>query len=133
VPDIQRTAELVQEISAACREQDAGAAQIHRGLQQLDQVIQRNASTSEELSATSEELSSQALTLRDAVAFFSVHEGGVRERSKAGGVPVSRRGAVTPLQAPRLAAARAGIEPVTGGAELELEGGDGEDAEFERY
>ena len=40
VPDIQKTAELVQEISAACREQDSGAEQINKAIQQLDQVIQ---------------------------------------------------------------------------------------------
>ena len=36
VPDIKRTAELVAEISAACREQDVGAAQINQAIQQLD-------------------------------------------------------------------------------------------------
>ncbi|MGE4553199.1 MAG: methyl-accepting chemotaxis protein, partial [Desulfovibrionaceae bacterium] len=44
VPDIQRTAELVQEISAASAEQNSGASQINRAIQQLDQVIQQNAS-----------------------------------------------------------------------------------------
>ena len=41
-PDVQRTADLVQEISAACREQDTGASQINKALQQLDSVIQQN-------------------------------------------------------------------------------------------
>ena len=43
VPNIQRTAELVQEISAASKEQDAGAEQINQSIQQLDGVIQQNA------------------------------------------------------------------------------------------
>ena len=60
VPNIQRTAELVQEISAASREQDAGAGQINQAIQRLDLVIQQNASASEEMASTSEELSSQA-------------------------------------------------------------------------
>jgi len=57
VPDIQRTAELVQEISAASGEQNSGAEQINGAIQQLNSVIQQNASTSEEMSSTAEELS----------------------------------------------------------------------------
>ncbi len=72
LPDVQRTAELVQEISAASREQDAGAGQINGALQQLDQVIQQNASGSEETSSTSEELASQAAQLQEAIAFFKI-------------------------------------------------------------
>ena len=75
VPDIQKTAELVMEISAACREQDTGAEQINKAIQQLDQVIQQNASASEEISSTAEELSGQAEQLQDTIAFFKV-EGG---------------------------------------------------------
>ena len=44
VPDIQRTAELVEEISAASREQNAGASQINTAIQQLDKVTQQNTS-----------------------------------------------------------------------------------------
>ncbi len=72
VPDIQKTAELVQEIAAACREQDSGADQINKAIQQLDQVIQQNASSSEEMASTSEELASQAEQMLSAIAFFSV-------------------------------------------------------------
>src|SRR5690242_20926273 len=72
VPDIQRTAELVQEISAASREQDSGAEQINKAIQQLDQVIQQNASASEEMASTAEELSSQAEVLQSTVSFFKV-------------------------------------------------------------
>ncbi|WP_305043317.1 methyl-accepting chemotaxis protein [Geoalkalibacter sp.] len=72
VPDIQRTAELVQEIAAASREQDAGAEQVNKAIQQLDQVIQQNASASEEMASTSEELSSQAEQLQQAIAYFKV-------------------------------------------------------------
>ena len=70
VPDIQKTAELVLEISAACREQDLGAEQINKAIQQLDQVIQQNASASEEVSSTAEQLSAQAEQLQDTIAFF---------------------------------------------------------------
>jgi methyl-accepting chemotaxis protein len=70
VPDIKRTAELVAEITAACHEQDVGAAQINQAIQQLDQVTQQNASASEEVSATSEELTAQAEQLHHTISFF---------------------------------------------------------------
>jgi len=72
VPNIQRTAELVQEIAAASREQDTGADQIARAIQQLDAVIQQNASSSEEMASTSEELSSQSEQLSQTIEFFKV-------------------------------------------------------------
>jgi methyl-accepting chemotaxis protein len=74
VPDIQKTAELVQEISAASREQDSGADQINKAMQQLDQVIQQNAAVAEEMSSTAEELSSQAEQLQSTVSFFTVED-----------------------------------------------------------
>jgi len=70
VPDIQRTAELVAEISAACREQDIGAEQVNTAIQQLDKVTQQNASASEEMSATSEELAAQAEQLQASIGYF---------------------------------------------------------------
>jgi len=74
VPDISRTAELVQEISASCREQDTGAEQINKAIQQLDMVIQQNAGSSEEMASTSEELASQAEQLQGAIAYFKIEE-----------------------------------------------------------
>jgi methyl-accepting chemotaxis protein len=74
VPDIQKTAELVQEISASSKEQDTGASQINKAIQQLDQVIQQNAGAAEEMSSTAEELSSQAEQLQSTIAFFKVKE-----------------------------------------------------------
>jgi len=70
VPDIQRTAELIQEITASSVEQNAGADQINRAIQQLDQVVQQNASASEEMASTAEELSSQAMQLQEIIAYF---------------------------------------------------------------
>jgi methyl-accepting chemotaxis protein len=60
VPDIQKTAELVQEISAASKEQTTGADQINTSIQQLNQVIQQNSAAAEEMASTAEELASQA-------------------------------------------------------------------------
>lgn len=83
VPNIQKTAELVQEISAASNEQNVGAEQINQAIQQLDQVIQQNSSASEEMSSTSEELAAQAEQLQGTIAFFRVdHNGGQRPRAQ---------------------------------------------------
>ncbi|PLY03745.1 MAG: chemotaxis protein [Desulfuromonas sp.] len=81
VPNIQRTAELVQEIAAASVEQDAGAEQISGAIQQLDSVIQTNASSSEEMASTSEELSSQAEQMQAAIGFFRLGQLGFRQQA----------------------------------------------------
>jgi len=70
VPDIQKTAELVQEITAASREQDTGAEQINKALQQLEKVIQQNATAAEQMAATTEELTAQSQQLTSALGFF---------------------------------------------------------------
>ena len=74
VPNIQKTAELVQEIAASSREQEAGSGQISRAIQQLDLVIQQNASASEEMASTAEELTSQSERLQEMVAFFRLEQ-----------------------------------------------------------
>ncbi len=74
VPDIKKTAELVQEISAASKEQTMGADQINSAIQQLNHVIQQNAGSAEEMSSTAEELSSQAEQLQSTISFFKVTE-----------------------------------------------------------
>lgn len=143
VPDIQRTAELVQEISAASNEQNSGAAQINQAIQQLDTVIQQNASISEETSATAEELSAQAEQLQSTVAFFRLSDSkghpGVRARR-----PSVQSSAPSPSPRAVLAAAEARAQsrpaapsapPASGGAgiDLDLGSGDTDDSDFERY
>jgi len=97
VPDIRKTAELVSEISAACREQDIGAAQINEAIQQLDKVTQQNSSASEEMSATSEELAAQAEELQTSISFFKVDTASPRAEVVAQRRPVP---AAKPAQAP---------------------------------
>ncbi len=72
LPDIQKTAQLVQEISAASLEQNEGAGQVNNSIQQLNSITQQNASASEELSASADELASQAETLLNVVSYFKV-------------------------------------------------------------
>ena len=76
VPDIQKTAELVQEITAASKEQDTGAEQINKALMQLEKVIQENATSSEELASTTEELTGQSDQLMSALGFFRTGDDG---------------------------------------------------------
>lgn len=72
VPDIQKTSELVQEISASSIEQSAGASQVNQALQQLDSVVQQNSAASEEMSSTAEELAAQAQQLQNTISFFQI-------------------------------------------------------------
>ena len=74
VPDIQKTSELVQEITAASREQSAGTEQINRAIQQLDQIVQQNAAMSEEVASTAEELAAQSGQLQTIIGFFHVDD-----------------------------------------------------------
>ncbi|WNG61615.1 methyl-accepting chemotaxis protein [Archangium gephyra] len=78
VPNIRKTADLVQEVVAASVEQASGVTQMNKAMQHVDQVTQRNASASEELASTAEEVSSQAEALRQLVSFFRVAEGSER-------------------------------------------------------
>ncbi len=84
VPDIKKTADLVQEISASSAEQNTGANQINSALLQLDNVVQENASASEEMAAMAETLSGQAEELQEAVSFFRTGNKAARMLPAAG-------------------------------------------------
>ncbi|QAU48786.1 methyl-accepting chemotaxis protein [Bradyrhizobium guangzhouense] len=145
VPDIKKTAELVQEITAACREQDVGSSQINQAIQQLDKVGQQNASASEQVSSTSEELASQAEQLQSTISFFRIEQAGRSEavasapidravtqlRSKAGQMQAADRGAKKPV--PVRKPARAAKVANGGGFAFDMQDGeDDRDAEFQR-
>jgi methyl-accepting chemotaxis protein len=96
VPNIRKTSDLVQEITAASEEQSAGVGQINAAVGQMSQTTQQNASSSEELAATAEEMSSQAEQLQAAMAFFRIEggTGGARRKPAAG----SRQAAMRPAR-----------------------------------
>ncbi len=145
VPDIQKTAELVQEISAASKEQAGGADQINSSIQQLNNVVQTNAGSAEEMASTAEELSAQAEQLQEAILFFTV-EGADEQSFRLPSGPtkkLSARAAKVALprqdQNRELAGARTGK-----GVALDLGGGargngrqekkgDARDGDFERF
>ncbi len=72
VPNIQKTADLVMEITASSNEQSSGSEQINNAIQNLNLVVQENAATAEEMAAGAEELSAQAESLQSAIAFFKI-------------------------------------------------------------
>ena len=123
VPNIQRTSDLVQEISAAALEQDKGAAEINRALQQLDQVVQQSAASAEELAATSEELSAQAEQMNASVEFFRVDN---QPNSKNKAVRKGKNGHNSQPQKKRSPSAK---PAAAGGVELDLD----DDDDFVRY
>ncbi len=151
VPDIKRTAELVEEISAASREQNIGAEQINGAIQQLDQVTQQNAAASEEMSATSEELAAQSDQLQSSMGFFNTGQAGsapiVAHRARPslstgsahkgnGKSDHAIKAHVPPPSASKHGAAKSN-GAAKGGVKLHLDdhfaAPDGEDASFQRY
>ncbi|RTM04791.1 MAG: methyl-accepting chemotaxis protein [Bradyrhizobiaceae bacterium] len=142
VPDIKKTAELVEEITAACREQDVGSAQINQAIQQLDKVGQQNASASEQVSSTSEELASQAEQLQSTIAYFRIEQAA---RSHAP-VPIDRAVSQLRAKAATMAAVERPAKKVApakparavkaaggGGFAFDMnDGADDRDAEFQR-
>jgi PAS domain S-box-containing protein len=145
VPDIQKTSQLVQEISAASREQNAGVEQISQALQQLNQVIQQNASSSEEMASTAEELSSQAIQLKENTEFFKVDDTTRTLNNEAGqnlqlpymqrqltgkdaGTPAKRKTGIK-----KLAFAENSREKAHQGVILNFENGEIDDNQFVKY
>jgi len=138
LPDIQRTAELVQEINASSKEQDTGAEQINKAIQQLDQVIQQNASAAEEMASTTEELSGQAEKLKTTIAFFTLDSSQQRALpapDHAAPRQIASSGHATSHQAPLRTGKAAKSAKKAGGVNIELgQGGtDDLDQAFEKY
>ncbi|MBF0611996.1 MAG: HAMP domain-containing protein [Magnetococcales bacterium] len=142
VPDILKTAELVQEISASVSEQRSGVEQINTAMQQLDQVVQRNSAASEETSSMAEELSSQSEQMRENISFFKIHASVVTEqrtmaRSDRGVVsrgkksPASRQKEIRAITVHGMSSHHGH----TNGIHLDMSDkmGDGADKEFESY
>jgi methyl-accepting chemotaxis protein len=145
VPDIKKTAQLVEEITAACREQDVGSSQINQAIQQLDKVGQQNSSASEQVSSTAEELASQAEQLQSTIAYFRIEQpqndtsrpaAGIDKavmqlRSKATTMSGAQRGAKRPVAARPVRGLKAAGG--SGGFALDMnDGADERDADFKR-
>ncbi|MBI4979152.1 MAG: methyl-accepting chemotaxis protein [Spirochaetes bacterium] len=118
VPDIQKTAELVAEINAACSEQNNGAQQVNNAIQQISgavqqvssavqqvaastqsvnqsvqqiaHVAQQNAAGSEEVASTAEELSAQASQLQDAISSFKIENSAPAREVSQKAIPIQK-------------------------------------------
>ncbi|MDH4199356.1 MAG: methyl-accepting chemotaxis protein [Spirochaetia bacterium] len=75
LPNINKTADLVKEITMASEEQKTGVNQMNNAVNQLNQVAQGNAASSEELSGTATELNEQARTLQNLLSAFRMSRG----------------------------------------------------------
>jgi len=80
VPGIIKTADMVQEIASASKEQKVGMKQLSQAASQQEQVTQLVSANSEELASAAEEMASQSQSLVDLVNNFKVKD----ERSKSG-------------------------------------------------
>ena len=105
VPSIQKTSDLVQEISAASQEQSSGVSQINTAILQLNKVTQQNASSSEELAATAEEMTGQAEELQARMRFFKLENqgSGVKVRARKAAQPKAEAAAEPRQEGRRLA------------------------------
>ncbi len=74
VPQIQKTADLVEEINASSSEQARGISQVNEAIQQLDQGIQENAASTEEMASSSQDFSIQGERLLQIASFFKVSD-----------------------------------------------------------
>ena len=81
VPNIQKTSDLVQEITASSVEQSSGAEQVNSAIQNLNNVVQENAATAEEMAASAEELNAQSDILQEAVNFFKLNTSSLQKES----------------------------------------------------
>jgi methyl-accepting chemotaxis protein len=135
VPDIQKTSELVQEISASSKEQAGGADQINGAIQQLNKVIQQNAGAAEEMASTAEELSSQAEQLQGTISFFKTNN---EEQKTTSPLAAADKKTVHAPHQVQIApvAKRPAARPAGVALNMGHDGhgkADGRDAEFERY
>ena len=140
VPDITRTAELVQEIAAGSQEQQTGSSQIKSAILELDRVVQQNTAESEHVAASSEELASHASLLQETIGYFRLSRRSGRPAPAvrvAKAAPKSLPGTRTasPARAKPLGqgAPKPKAKPSGGGVDLDMDMGSDDDSGFERF
>ena len=142
VPNIDKTAKLVQEITAASKEQNSGAEQVNNALQELNNVVQKNAAASEEITHNADDLSYKGNELKEAISFFKIDDAAIRKGINATG------GSTTSSNSP--AASATIVQPVArpiqqpqyqtheapdknAGFEIKLDDNLGVDDEYEKF
>ncbi|MBF0476957.1 MAG: MCP four helix bundle domain-containing protein [Deltaproteobacteria bacterium] len=139
IPDIQRTSELIQEISSSGSEQAGGIEQVSKAVQQLDQVVQQNAGAAEEMASASEQLSAQSEQLKEVISFFRLeHQSGthgspLRRLQHSDQAAASLKTSRSPkaLNKETTSAGQASLRDEKKGIALHM--GDSEDQNFEHF
>ena len=129
VPDIQKTARLVQEIAAASSEQASGAEQVNSAIQQLNQVTQQNAAAAEEMATSSEELASQADQMRETMSFFRIDNNNMKKTTRK--APAAPRASAQHVQHSHTKVAKMSQHHASKGVDLNM--GDTSDGDFENF
>lgn len=132
VPEIQKNAQLVQEIAAASIEQSSGADQVNSAIQQLNHITQQNAAASEEMATSSEELASQADQLLEMVSYFKLDQERMKKKTQTyKKAPVAAHQAIKTNPAKPVARAAEKEPAQSKGVKLEM--GNVKDDEFEKF
>lgn len=134
VPNIQKTAELIKEISTSSVEMSTGADQVNSALQELNVEVQRSAANAEEVAATSEELNGQSINLRDMVAYFNIGEEIIKQektKDKSSKVYQSRQ----PVQKPDTKKVQPKVKEngKSNGVHINLGAADAQDDEYQKF
>ena len=138
VPNIDKTAKLVQEITAASKEQNSGAEQVNNALQELNNVVQRNASASEEIAHNADDLSTKGNQLKDAISFFKIDDAAIRKGILATNDTTtvnqdSAQHVTAAAPMPEEAPSREASSKENSGVEIKLDGNLGADDEYEKF
>ena len=72
IPEILNSAELVNNIVIASKEQESSVENINTSIQQLTEITNENSASAEEMSASAEELSAQAEQLNELISVFKI-------------------------------------------------------------
>jgi len=113
---VKKVSDIVAEIALASQEQSVGIEQVNKAVMQMDEMTQQNAALVEEAAAASESVDTQARSLQQLMAFFTLEEGTRAQDSTGADVSVptstppeqytggcSRPGAGTPKTTPGVA------------------------------
>jgi len=132
VPSIDNTARLVQEITAASKEQNSGAEQVNNALQELNSVVQRNAAAAEEIAHNADDLSHKGHELKEAISFFKIDDTAIRKGIAKTNANVSNR-SLKPKISHSSSSQITSKEPKSEGIEIDLDNDSTVDLEYEKF
>jgi len=110
VNSVRRVTDIMAEISAASQEQSGGLDQVNTAVAQMDKITQQNAALVEEAAAAAKSMESQAETLTQLVATFSLLDDGKdgQHAPRQHNASATAQKAASPASAPRQAPKAAG-------------------------